>query len=293
MQTQFADAVNFDNVGSITTLRDKEKQDEELKKFEEMMKAKKKKKKEKEKAKKTHDINIEYTQPDMTAIDDYYNDNNTNKNEDDNDHTNCQSQMTNNNYSDYIDLNHANITNDSVNNVGEINTNCLKNDDIHDYPYTFLLDRIYHQLYEKNEKLFKKENYKLPVPQIHFIGTRKTGWSNFNQICMSLKRKPDDVKQFFLVEMSTTGSLDGNGNLILKGRWRPKQFEKLLKKYIREYVECHSCHSPETVLIKDIATRLLFLRCKVCGCERSVTQIKAGFHAISRDDRRQAQRNAQ
>lgn len=93
--------------------------------------------------------------------------------------------------------------------------------------------------------------------------------------------------------MNTTGNLDGEGNLVLKGRWRPKQFESLLKKYIREYIECQNCHSPETTLTKDNATRLFFLTCKVCNSTRSVAQIKAGFHAVSRDDRRAAKKNAQ
>jgi len=78
----------------------------------------------------------------------------------------------------------------------EINTH-YKSDDTRDYPYTVLLDRIYRQLYEKNEKLVKRENYKLPPPQIHLIGSKKTGWGNFDQICKLLARKADDVKQFF------------------------------------------------------------------------------------------------
>lgn len=92
--------------------------------------------------------------------------------------------------------------------------------------------------------------------------------------------------------MNTTGNLDGDGNLILKGRWRPKQFESLLKKYIREYVECQNCHQPETIITKDNATRLFFLTCKKCNSTRSVAQIKAGFHAVSKDDRRQAKKHA-
>jgi translation initiation factor 2 subunit 2 len=173
-----------------------------------------------------------------------------------------------------------------------MNTNYFSSTDDREYPYTNLLDRIYHQLNEKNPNCFEQKSHKLPPPQTHLIGSKKTGWGNFNNICQKLGRKPDHVKQFFLAEMNTTGNLDGDGNLILKGRWRPKQFESLLKKYIREYIECQNCHSPITTLTKDNTTRLLFLTCTVCKSQRSVAPIKAGFHAVSKDDRRQAKKHA-
>lgn len=37
---------------------------------------------------------------------------------------------------------------------------------------------------------------------------------------------------FFLAEMGTEGSIDGNMRLVIKGRYQPKQVESLLKKYI-------------------------------------------------------------
>jgi len=50
--------------------------------------------------------------------------------------------------------------------------------------------------------------------------------------------------------MNTAGNLDGNQNLLLKGRWKTKQVESLLKKYIKEYVQCNSCRSPDTTMVK-------------------------------------------
>ena len=68
----------------------------------------------------------------------------------------------------------------------------------------------------------------------------------------------------------------------------PKQIESLLKKYIVEYVTCHMCRSPGTVLSRDSVTRLYFVKCETCKSTRSVAPIKAGFHATSRADRRAA-----
>ena len=38
--------------------------------------------------------------------------------------------------------------------------------------------------------------------------------------------------QFMLAEMGTTGSVDGSGRLVIKGRFQQKQVETVLMKYI-------------------------------------------------------------
>ena len=160
--------------------------------------------------------------------------------------------------------------------------------DDRDYPYTVLLDRIFRKLTENNPTLISRGSHSLPPPQTALHGSKKTGWGNFKKICDELNRKPEHVKLFFLTEMNTTGNMDGSNSFIIKGRWRPKQIESLLKKYIKEYVTCNNCRSPNTVMEKDNATRLHVLTCRVCGSSRSVTRIKAGFHAVTRAERRAA-----
>ena len=46
-----------------------------------------------------------------------------------------------------------------------------------------------------------------------------------------------------------------------------------------EYVTCHTCRSPDTMLHKE--TRLFFLQCETCGSRCSVASIKSGFQAIT------------
>lgn len=48
---------------------------------------------------------------------------------------------------------------------------------------------------------------------------------------------------------------------------------------VEEYVTCHTCRSPETILQKD--TRLYFLQCETCGSRCSVASIKSGFQAVT------------
>lgn len=50
------------------------------------------------------------------------------------------------------------------------------------------------------------------------------------------------------------------------------------RKYIKEYVMCHTCKNTDTELTKD--TRLFFLQCQSCGSRCSVAAIKSGFTAM-------------
>ncbi|KAF2291820.1 hypothetical protein GH714_035736 [Hevea brasiliensis] len=99
-----------------------------------------------------------------------------------------------------------------------------------------------------------------------------------------MHRQPDHVMTFLLAELGTSGSLDGQQRLVVKGRFAPKNFEGILRRYINEYVICIGCKSPDTILSKE--NRLFFLRCEKCGSGRSVAPIKAGF--VARVGRRNA-----
>ena len=94
-----------------------------------------------------------------------------------------------------------------------------------------------------------------------------------------LHRQPKHLLAFLLAELGTSGSVDGNSQLIIKGRFQQKQMENVLRRYVKEYVTCHTCRSPDTILQKD--TRLFFLQCEVCGSRCSVASIKSGFQAVT------------
>ena len=105
-----------------------------------------------------------------------------------------------------------------------------------------------------------------------------------------MNRNPEHVFQFFMAELGTEGSIDGNQRLVIRGKYVPKYIESLLRKYIVEYVTCKMCRSPQTELTKDSVSRLYFMHCKECGSSRSVAPIRAGFHAQTRADRRAARK---
>lgn len=150
-----------------------------------------------------------------------------------------------------------------------------------DYTYDELLERVFEIILDKNPDMAagRKPKFVMRPPQVLRVGTKKTSFANFTEICKTLHRQPKHLLDFLLAELGTSGSVDGNSQLIIKGRFQPKQIENVLRRYIKEYVTCHTCRSPETILQKD--TRLFFLQCESCGSRCSVASIKSGFQAVT------------
>ena len=46
----------------------------------------------------------------------------------------------------------------------------------------------------------------------------------------------EHVMTFLLAEMGTSGSLDGQQRLVVKGRFASKNFEGILQRYISKYI---------------------------------------------------------
>ncbi|XP_062897112.1 eukaryotic translation initiation factor 2 subunit 2 [Mobula hypostoma] len=150
-----------------------------------------------------------------------------------------------------------------------------------DYTYDELLTRVFNIMREKNPDMVagEKRKFVMKPPQVVRVGTKKTSFVNFTDICKLLHRQPKHLLAFLLAELGTSGSIDGNNQLVIKGRFQQKQIENVLRRYIKEYVTCHTCRSPDTILQKD--TRLYFLQCETCHSRCSVASIKTGFQAVT------------
>ncbi|XP_009416325.1 eukaryotic translation initiation factor 2 subunit beta isoform X2 [Musa acuminata AAA Group] len=130
-----------------------------------------------------------------------------------------------------------------------------------DYKYEELLGRVFNILREHNPDLAgDRRRTVMRPPQVLREGTKKTVFVNFMDLCKTMHRQHEHVMNFLLAEMGTNGSLDGQQRLVVKGRFAPKNFEGILRRYVNEYVICNGCKSPDTILSKE--NRLFFLRCE-------------------------------
>lgn len=148
-----------------------------------------------------------------------------------------------------------------------------------DYTYKELLGRLFDQyrIMNPDADSGEKRKYTIVPPNVQREGSKKTCFANVADISKRMHRTPEHVIQFIYAELGTSGSIDGAGRLILKGRFQQKQIETVLRRYINEYVTCKTCKSPDTVLVKE--NRLFFLDCEQCNSRRSVAAIKTGFSA--------------
>jgi translation initiation factor 2 subunit 2 len=149
-----------------------------------------------------------------------------------------------------------------------------KDDANTEYDYDFLYERICNLIKKNNPSVTEKTKISLKAPDVRKVTGIKCVWVNFNDTCISLNREKEHFLNFILMELGTDGSIGGDYQLNLKGRYNNKHIESLLKKYVQEYVTCKNCNSPNTILIKDNSARIQILRCNNCNSERTVTQVK-------------------
>eukprot|EP00088_Acartia_fossae_P019289 TRINITY_DN2124_c0_g1_i1.p1 TRINITY_DN2124_c0_g1~~TRINITY_DN2124_c0_g1_i1.p1 ORF type:complete len:307 (-),score=141.93 TRINITY_DN2124_c0_g1_i1:129-1049(-) len=150
-----------------------------------------------------------------------------------------------------------------------------------DYTYDELLQRVFGIIKDKNPEMVagEKKKFVMRPPQVVRVGTKKTAFANFTEIAKMLHRTPKHLQSFLFAELGTSGAIDGNNQLIMKGRFQQKHIENVLRRYIKEYVTCHTCRSPDTILNRE--TRLFFLQCMTCHSSCSVQTIKTGFQAVT------------
>jgi len=150
-----------------------------------------------------------------------------------------------------------------------------------DYTYDELLKRVFGIMEEKHPDMAARhtKGFVMRPPQVVRSGTKKTAFVNFMDIAKALHRQPKHLLAFLQAELGTVGTIDGSNQLILKGKFQQRNIETVLRKYIKEYVFCHTCRSPDTILNKDV--RLFFLQCNTCRSKCSVQSIKTGFQAVT------------
>ncbi|KAL8167880.1 hypothetical protein V2J09_009379 [Rumex salicifolius] len=106
-----------------------------------------------------------------------------------------------------------------------------------DYLYEELLGRVFNILRENNPELAgDRRRTVMRPPQVLREGTKKTVFVNFMDLCKMMHRQPEHVMTFLLAEMGTSGSLDGQQRLVIKGRFAPKNFEGILRRYVSKYL---------------------------------------------------------
>ncbi|MCP8307542.1 MAG: translation initiation factor IF-2 subunit beta [archaeon] len=109
----------------------------------------------------------------------------------------------------------------------------------------------------------KVARLELPKPDVFWVG-KKTIFRNFMDFSRLIRRNPNHLLMFLAKELATAVSLDGDRAIFI-GRKVPQSFSVLINRYMKDFVNCPVCGSPDTHLEK--VRRLQFLVCEACGAK--------------------------
>jgi translation initiation factor 2 subunit 2 len=130
--------------------------------------------------------------------------------------------------------------------------------------YEMLLSRLRDKLGNTTRK--QASRLELPTPQIIWVGQR-TIFRNFMEFPKALNRDPEKLLLYLNKELASAGYIAGE-RVIFLGRKEPSSFGALIDRYVKDYVICPVCGSPDTRTEKS--KKLGFLLCEACGAKSSI-----------------------
>lgn len=130
--------------------------------------------------------------------------------------------------------------------------------------YENLLRRIRTSLSEESNGAGAR--FELPVVDVMWEG-QKTFLRNFAEFPKVLRRDPDKVIQYLSKEFAVPAERIGEKAMFI-GKRDPDDFTRLFQIYVKDYVECPTCKSPDTRVVKE--NRISFLICEACGAKSTM-----------------------
>ncbi|MBM3894981.1 MAG: translation initiation factor IF-2 subunit beta [Thaumarchaeota archaeon] len=129
--------------------------------------------------------------------------------------------------------------------------------------YEKLLKRVQDKV-SKNKS--ETARFELPPVDVMWEGQR-TFLRNFSEFPKVLRRDPDKVLQYLSKEFAVPAERVGEKAIFI-GKREPQDFTRLFEIYVKDYVECPTCKSPDTRIEKE--KRISFLICEACGAKSTL-----------------------
>jgi len=178
---------------------------------------------------------------------------------------NIDNSTNSDNFDNFDDFDNLNGNNE--NNVQTINLQ-MKPSQI----YLLLLDEIYESITDNNE-LFANKNMQISKPEIKYEN-RKTFWLNYGKNCFQINRSVHQLKKYIDKELTVETSINDKSHLILRGKYNFNLIASTYKKYIKNYVQCTTCKSIQTEIVRNSLNRLDYLKCLNPKCNTCKVVIK-------------------
>ena len=129
--------------------------------------------------------------------------------------------------------------------------------------YEKLLKRIEKDISKKSDT---QTRFELPAVDVTWEG-KKTILRNFIDFPKALRRDPNIILQYLSKEFAVPAERVGE-KVIFVGQRDPDDFKRLFQIYLKDYIECPTCTSPDTKVEKE--HRIAFLICEACGAKSTI-----------------------
>ena len=129
----------------------------------------------------------------------------------------------------------------------------------------------YEKLLKRIEKNISKseqteQRFKLPPADVTWEG-KKTYLRNFSDFPKALRREPEKILQYLTKEFAVPVERIGDKVMFI-GKRDTDDFTRLFQIYMKDYVLCPTCTSPDTKILKE--NRISFLHCEACGAKSTL-----------------------
>ena len=131
--------------------------------------------------------------------------------------------------------------------------------------YEVLLKRLQDKVGNTAKKA--RSRLEIPIPQIIWVG-KNTIFRNFMDFPKALRRDPEKFLLYLNKELASAGYITGE-RVIFLGHKTLSSFQALIDRYIKDYVQCPVCGSPDTHTEKS-KPKVAFLICEACGAKSSI-----------------------
>ncbi|MCD6546966.1 MAG: translation initiation factor IF-2 subunit beta [Nanoarchaeota archaeon] len=133
----------------------------------------------------------------------------------------------------------------------------------------------YEELLERAMKKIPKdinrgERFNPPAVE-SFIEGNRTIVTNLHALANYLNRDLNHIVKFLAKELAAPGNVDGK-RVIFIGKFPNKVINEKVQLYIKQYVRCKECGSPDTKFEKE--DRILMLHCMACQARYPVPKVK-------------------
>jgi len=133
------------------------------------------------------------------------------------------------------------------------------------------MDDYLEMLRRARSNISSKETKRFEVPQaVTHLAGRQTVLKNLFELAKALRREPKHIARYMFKELAVPGEIRGN-ELYLQGKFPSSLVGKKIDEYVKEFVLCHECSKPDTIVQK--AERIEILKCEACGARRPLRAI--------------------